>query len=312
MNLRKDSFRPSNTERFLNCNLSVLLPEKGKTEEQLAYLRERSEDHERLFRGEFLASEEKCKEFHDKVVDACRSNVFREQKLQIDIKGFLFEGTPDVFAYDRETKTLFVIDYKTGFQNVVAWENKQLLSYACMVLLSEELDWEIEDFVLAILNTKSDIVSMHHATKDTILKHVARIERSLSFTYEESTFYATKGKWCQFCPSKTYCPLQRSVGDVKQYMDHDTDALIYEKEKRHKEMNERIKELKTKEGLSEVFDYRLIEKKRFKYRKDAPDDLVATKKLTAAEAKKTLDAVNFDKYFEEETINAFAIGDKKS
>lgn len=308
---RKSSFRPSNTERFLNCNLSLLLPEKKKTEEQIAYLKERSDDHERLFRGEFFASEEKCQAFYNSVVDACRSNVFREQKLEIDIKGFFFEGTPDLFGYDKENKRLYVLDYKTGYQNVVAWENKQLLSYAAMIFLSDDYDWEIEEFCLAILNTRGDIISSHQPTKETVLFHIARIERSLAFTYEENTFYAVKGKWCQFCPSKSYCPLHRNALEVKGYMDHDTDALIYAKEKRQAEIFRRIKELKTKESLSEFFHYELIPKKRFKYRQDAPDDLVATKKLTPAEAQKTLDKITFDKYFEEEETMAFSIGDKK-
>ena len=87
--------------------------------------------------------------------------------------------------------------------------------------------------------------------------------------------------------------------------------MIYAKEKRHKEVVARLRELKTAQGGSKVFDYDLIAKKRFKYRKDAPDDLLAPKKLTPAEAHKVLDKINFEKYFEEEETLVFSIGDKK-
>ena len=289
----------------------MLLPKKEKTKEQEAYLKIRSEDHERLFRGEFFSSEEKCREFHDRIVRSCRSHVFKERKLSVDIKGFLFEGTPDFFAYDKESKSLYVLDYKTGYKHVVAWENTQLLSYACMILLSKKFDWEIQNFCLAILNTQSDIVSTFQPSLKTVLNHVARIEKSLSFTYEQNTFYSIKGRWCQFCPSKAYCPLHRDVAEIKRYMDHDTDQLLYAKEKRSKELADRIRELKVEEGLSEVFDYTLAYKKRFKYRKDAPDDLMYSRQMTPVEAKKMLDAVTFNKYFEEEETPSLAIGERK-
>ena len=188
--------------------------------------------------------------------------------------------------------------------------NAQLLSYAAIIVLSHTA-WDIQNFVLAILNTQSDHLSFYYPLKETVKNHISKIEKSFQFTYEQSTFFAIKGEWCQFCPSKEYCPLHRKITDIKDYLDQDTDELIYAKEKRHKEIVARIRELKTVPGGSKVFDYDLITKKRFKYRKDAPADLVALKRLTPSEAKKKLDEINFDKYFEEEEITDFSIGNRK-
>ena len=307
----KSNFRPSNTERFLNCNLSFLLPQKEKTEKQIAYLQERSKDHERLAKEEFLESEKNCREFFRAISEACEGDRFKEKKLKIDIKGFVFEGTPDFFGYDYKRKCLYIIDYKTGYQVFESWENKQLLSYACMVFLNKQFDWDIDTFCLSILNTQKDLVSSYYPSKETVLNHIARIERCLSFTKDENTFFAMKGKWCQFCPSKLYCPVHRDISEMKNYMDEDTDSLIYAKEKRRKEISERIHELKQEEGMSEVFDYTLAKKNRFKYREDAPNDLLAPKRITPIEAKNILDKITFERYFEEEEMNILSIGEKK-
>ena len=306
----KSEFRPSNMERMLNCNLSLLLPKVERSKEQLNYLEERNQDHRRLFGGEFKESEEKCKAFHDKVVGACGVNLFREKTVTAQVRESLFQGTPDLYGFDKDKETLYILDYKTGFHPVNAYQNAQLLSYAALILRSHAT-WDVQQFVLAILNTQSDHLSFYYPMKETVLSHLSKIEKSFEFTYEKDTFFAIKGKWCQFCPSKTYCPLQRNVSEVKGYMDHDTDQLIYEKEKRKKELSQRLQELKSPKGNSEVFHYDLDVKKRFKYRKEECKDLKVSKKMTPAEAKKVLDPIHFDKYFKEEEVTSIKIGERK-
>ena len=306
----KSEFRPSNMERMLNCNLSLLLPKTKRSKEQKAYLEERNQDHKRLFRGEFKESESKSKAFYDQVVNSCGDNLFKEKTVTAQVGGFLFQGTPDLYGFDPERETLYIIDYKTGFRTVDAYKNAQLLSYAALVFLSHSA-WDIQKFVLAILNTQSDHLSFYYPLKETVLTHISRIEKSLKFTYEQDTFYSIKGEWCQFCPSKRYCPLHKDISEIKSYMDQDTDELIYEKERRQKEIAPRLIELKKAQGGSKVFDYDLITKKRFKYRKDAPDDLMVHKKPSPSEAQKILDKITFEKYFEEGEVTVFSIGARK-
>jgi len=252
-------FRPSNSERFLNCNLSIWLPEDSKTKDQEAYLHERSKDHERLARGEFLDSEINCKAYYDYIL-ATSQELFVEETLSHYIGGELFEGTPDLFAYDRKNKRLHVLDYKTGFHNVSAFGNSQLLSYAALILLIYKT-WEIDQFSLCILNTQKDLLSHFKPEKQTILTHIARINQSLRFK-REGTAYAVTGDWCRFCPSKNYCPLQRDIKETKELMDIHTDELIYAKEMRSSEIKKRKRELRENESPSEVFEYRLVGPKK--------------------------------------------------
>lgn len=253
MNQKK--FRPSNSERFLNCNLSIWLPEDEKTKEQEAYLDERSKDHERLARGEFLKHEVNCKAYYDYILEKC-DEIFVEEPLSSFISGEVFEGTPDLFGYDIKTKTLYIIDYKTGFYPVSAFGNSQLLSYAALILLIY-LHLDIDNFKLSILNTQKDQLSHFEPEKETILKHIARLNQSLRFR-REGTAYAVTGEWCRFCPSKNYCPLQRDIKETKELMDIHTDELIYAKEMRASEVKKRTRELRENEDASKVFEYRIV------------------------------------------------------
>ena len=309
--MKDNKIRPSNSERMLNCNLSLWLPKKEKTMSQEKYLAERSKDHERLSKGLFLETEEQCRRYQKFVLKRCGSNTFVEEKLSASIGETMFKGTPDLFGFDGETKTLYVVDYKTGFHNVSAWGNSQLMSYAVLVLLTKK-EWDIESFKLSILNTKADLCSHFEPAKEKILLHIARIKQSLKFI-SDGTAYAVTGDWCKFCPSKDYCPLHREIPETKNYYDIDTDHLLYAKHKRQIELAKREKALLQETGLSDVFDYKLVNgPKRFKLKPEAPKELLEVKKLmTPTEAKKVLTEGQFQDCFDEEQPLKLAIGDEK-
>jgi len=184
--VKDKKFRPSNAERFLNCNLSLWLPEDSKSKEQEAYLSERSKDHERLALGEFLAHEVTCKVYYDYIWEVCQE-VFIEELISCYIGGDLFEGTPDLFGYDKKNKTLYVVDYKTGFHTVSAAVNSQLLSYAALIFLIYK-HWNIDYFKLSILNTQKDLASHFYPEKQTILNHIARLTQSFKFRREGTAY----------------------------------------------------------------------------------------------------------------------------
>jgi hypothetical protein len=63
MSLKKLELRPSNSERVLNCSLSLILPRDHNPSLQ-EKLNAGTEAHKRLAKGEFLPEEEKCKAFY--------------------------------------------------------------------------------------------------------------------------------------------------------------------------------------------------------------------------------------------------------
>lgn len=53
-----------------------------------------------------------------------------------------FGGTPDAWAYNPDTRTLYIADLKFGFRFVEVWDNWQLICYACGLLDLLGLEWQ--------------------------------------------------------------------------------------------------------------------------------------------------------------------------
>ena len=276
------AFRPSSINRFVKCNLWEFLPSEGKTEEQIAYLAERSKDHERLEKEEFRDSESQCRDYFLKVKSSC-SPFLKEQRLSTEIEDEHLSGTPDVYGYDEKTKTLYILDYKTGRMLVKAEENQQLLAYA-LLILDNYPHFEPEKIELTILNTQHDQISSWSCSKKEIdiLKGLIGIAIRMHRKKEVS---ARKGDWCFFCPAKRYCPLQRDYKHLKDYADRDTDKLILSVKARNNELKAREKEVK--EGVFSKLLTPLITKRRVRcWKKDAglPEKFYIQKPMSIIEA----------------------------
>lgn len=78
-----------------------------------------------------------------------------EQQIPIDriLQGM--RGTPDAWAYDPSTKTLYVADLKFGFRFVEVWDNWQLICYACGLLDLLRLSWEDTRIVFTIVQPRA-------------------------------------------------------------------------------------------------------------------------------------------------------------
>ena len=281
--MKKTAFRPSSISRYTNCNLWKHLPTEDKTPEQLAYLQKGTDAHKRLEEERFTNEEASCKEYFEKVKSHC-IYFFKEQHLEMDFDGEFLEGTPDVYGYDEASKTLHIIDYKTGRSYVVAENNDQLLAYA-MLVMNRHDDWKIEQIDLAILNTQHDAVNRHIYMGTLYIKRIkARIEKALEKnTLEES--FGKPGSWCQFCPSKRYCIRQKSYQTLKDYADMDTDQLIYESKSRQSELLTREKEVKLG-AVSELLTPLIAErsKRGWKEEKTLPEKFLLKKPMTVKDA----------------------------
>ena len=277
----KKAFRPSSISRYTNCNLWKHLPFEEKTPEQLACLQKGTDAHARLEKEQFTDKEAECKAYFQSIKDRC-FYFFKEQHLEMDISGEFLQGTPDVYGYNEASKTLHIIDYKTGRSYVVAENNDQLLAYAMLVMHRHD-DWKVEKIELAILNTHHDAVNRHvYMGAIYIEKLKAKIERALEKnTLEES--FGRPGSWCQFCPSKRYCIRQKSYQNLKDYADIDTDRLIFETRSRSREIVSREKEVKA--GVySNLLTPLLKERTVRVWKSEIPEHFYTDKKMTISEA----------------------------
>ena len=64
-------------------------------------------------------------------------------------------GTPDAWAYDPTTRTLYVADLKFGYRFVEVWENLQLICYACGLMDLLGLDWANTNIVFIIVQPRA-------------------------------------------------------------------------------------------------------------------------------------------------------------
>lgn len=292
----KSVFRPSSIARYINCNLWRWLPLEEKTPEELFYLQERSNDHKRLEEERFTEKELRCKDYFEKIKSSC-TFFFKEAYLQMSIDEEFLEGTPDVYGYNEETKTLHIIDYKTGRSYVIAENNEQLLAYA-LLIMEYHTDWNIERIELAILNTQHDAVNRYVYTSklytDRLKKQIieAREKNSQDFSF------GRPGKWCTFCPAKRYCIRQKSYKKLKKYADIDTDELIYTIKTRRQEITAREKDVKDG-SYSKLLSPLLVERIKRSWKKNLPETFYRMNPMTISQAEKAFSKEMIDAYTEE-------------
>ena len=291
----KKAFRPSSISRYTNCNLWRHLPKEERTPEEVEYLQKGTEEHRRLEQELFTEKEAECQAYFEGVKERC-VYFFKEQHLEMAISGELLEGTPDVYGYDEVSKTLHVIDYKTGRSYVVAENNDQLLAYA-MLIMNHHDDWPIDRIEIAILNTQHDAVNRYVYMGTLYIERLkARIERALEKNSMEESF-GKPGGWCHFCPSKRYCIRQKSYQNLKKYADLDTDQLIYESKKRQRELMSREKEVRSG-ALSRVLSPLLSERSKRRWQQDCeiPEKFFTQKLMTVKDAEEKFSSEEISPY----------------
>lgn len=294
------SFRPSSIGRYINCNLWRWLPFEKKTPEELAYLQERTDDHKRLEEERFNENESNCQAYFEKIKESC-VYFFKEQHLEMEIGEKLLEGTPDVYGYDENTKTLHILDYKTGRSYIVAENNEQLLAYA-LLAMARHSDWSIEKIELAILNTKHDAVNHYVYTSKLYTDRLKeRIEKAVHKNNLEASF-GKPGKWCHFCPAKRYCIRKKSYHTLKKYADMDTDQLIYESKVRQSEIVSREKEVKAG-AMSSLLTPLLTERgKRFWKSEQLPEKFFIKRPMSIKEAEERFSLEEIEPYMKKSTF----------
>lgn len=113
-------------------------------------------------------------------------------------------GTPDAFAYNPDTKTLYIADLKFGFRFVEVWDNYQLICYACGLMDHLGLTWADTNIVFTIVQPRSfhreGPVRTWKTTANDILPHVM----ALSVAANQPTMY-TPNPGCYDCPGRHEC-----------------------------------------------------------------------------------------------------------
>lgn len=115
-----------------------------------------------------------------------------------------FGGTPDAWAYNPDTKTLYIADLKFGFRFVEVWDNLQLICYACGLIDMLGLDWNDTNIVFTIVQPRArhrdGPVRSWKTTANDILPFVMMLAQAAA----SATQY-TPNPGCFDCPGRHVC-----------------------------------------------------------------------------------------------------------
>lgn len=127
------------------------------------------------------------------------------------------DGTPDAWAYDADTRTLFVGDLKYGFRPVDVWRNAQLIVYAwTLVMMSLNAGWRVDRIRLFICQPRCphrDGTTREWSVDPVQLGQLAATLRDAAQACYAPNPPCTVGPQCRNCPGAYGCrTLQAAAG----------------------------------------------------------------------------------------------------
>lgn len=115
-----------------------------------------------------------------------------------------FGGTPDAWAYNPDTKTLYVADLKFGYRFVEVWENWQLICYACGLIDLLGLDWGDTNIVFTIVQPRARHRDGPVRTWKTTAQDILPFVMQLAVAAASPTMYVPN-PGCFDCPGRHAC-----------------------------------------------------------------------------------------------------------
>ena len=192
-------------------------------------------------------------------------------------------GSIDYLAYEESTKTLYVVDIKTGRSAVDAKDNMQLVFYALAAL--DTFRWPVLHFVVGIYQpTRSDLVDWWFPTTEEIGAYGIKMRDAT----KANTLAA--GDHCKYCKAEGFCGKRREslaivktpVANMNPQMIADTYDMLPQLKSWVESLEAEADELAKTGALP---DHHLIEgKARPLAWKDPANVVLALKQLGLAEA----------------------------
>jgi hypothetical protein len=126
-----------------------------------------------------------------------------------------FWGTADLLGVNEQTKTLLVLDFKTGRHPVEVTDNLQLLAYALGAL--DTITFEPQQIVLAIVQPIAfgALAQTQTISIDVLDRFSEWIgERALA-TDDPHATPQPSAESCRWCPARSICPAESFMQEVR-------------------------------------------------------------------------------------------------
>lgn len=156
-----------------------------------------------------------------------KHTLMTEEKVQIgtyfDLGSEVLWGTADVLALAGNE--LLVLDLKSGYTEVQAEENLQLLLYA--IGASEELGWLFETVRMVIIQPQNGGAKEWVLSKTDLLARAERLKPAVALALTEDAPYHPSEEACRYCPAAGVCrALQEQSLALAQREFTDVDAMV--------------------------------------------------------------------------------------
>jgi hypothetical protein len=150
-----------------------------------------------------------------------------EEKVEIGsvfgLEPGVCEGTADIIAMTGSE--LMVADFKTGYQEVIAEENTQLLLYAIGAM--EDMGWMYDQVLLVIIQPSCGEPKEWVLTKSEMMKRVTEMEPKVKLALSKDAPYVPTEEGCQYCPAAGVCKALQAESLKLARAEFDTvDALM--------------------------------------------------------------------------------------
>lgn len=350
-------YSPSSSQRWLNCSVSMDIEVKdtisiaateGSCAHEVAEKSLKSDRDADFFIGEMFYEQLVTKEMCDNVqryVDYCRSFMTPYSEYEVESKvsfedivpgGF---GTCDFIIFNKETKTLDVIDFKFGFLEVSAYMNTQCLLYAYGAYSKYIKNYDIENVVLHIVQPRINNFDTFRLTKNEFLGIVEELKERSQNVFNGISITQPSMKVCKYCSAFTTCKIfnDRVKRVVSKIVLNKEDNVLTDDEREYiiangsmiiDYINKITEDVRTRlmEG-EEVKGFKLHGKNKRNFSKwtmDAMDslkdyeDLLETKLVTITTARKIIKEngyeIDIDKYTEknnEQEVLPILVRDKE-
>lgn len=228
-------FSPSSMSRIINCPMSVTLSEKApQRKKESVYAAEGTKAHAYCEQA-LIDGPEVLDTIDDpEMKEACRAyfnycDPLIDKSIQYGIEDKLVIG-PDLFGTIdcwvlHDDGTLELIDFKYGTGVAVSPErNKQLLTYAMLILNDENVDvWDEDVYGLRLTiaqpRTPGDPIASWDCTLDEVREHTEAVYAAMRDA-DQINPPGAQGDHCRWCDGKVICPilrgLEQGIKDWKQ------------------------------------------------------------------------------------------------
>lgn len=129
------------------------------------------------------------------------------------------EGTPDAYAVDHATHTLWILDYKYGHREVDPYLNAQLSAYFAGICEAEGLTrdmvkgWQVHFIIVQPRNYRGSGPVRRWSTLGYVAMHEVDRLQEAAYRAKDPEAHAVTGDHCRDCTGRHACEPLRRVGN---------------------------------------------------------------------------------------------------